>query len=295
MLYSNENKKERIMQTVKLNNGIEMPLLGFGVFQMTDADECERAVIDALETGYRLIDTAASYQNETQVGNALKQSQIAREDLFITTKLWLQDASYEGAKAQFQRSLSRLQLDYVDLYLIHQPYGDVYGAWRAMEELYQAGKIRAIGVSNFHPDRLADLIAFNKVIPAVNQVEVNPFNQQLHAVPWMQSKNIQPEAWAPFAEGRNGLFQLPQLTAIGEKYGKSIGQVVLRWLFQRGIVSLAKSVRKTRMAENINILDFTLTDNEMAQIVAMDTATSAFFSHRDPAMVEWLAGRKLDV
>ncbi|EPL9570175.1 aldo/keto reductase [Providencia rettgeri] len=283
------------MQTVKLNNGVEMPLLGFGVFQMTDADECERAVIDALETGYRLIDTAASYQNETQVGNALKQSQIAREDLFITTKLWLQDTSYEGAKAQFQRSLSRLQLDYVDLYLIHQPYGDVHGAWRAMEELYQAGKIRAIGVSNFHPDRLADLIAFNKVIPAVNQVEVNPFNQQLHAVPWMQSKHIQPEAWAPFAEGRNGLFQHPQLIAIGEKYGKSVGQVVLRWLFQRGIVSLAKSVRKTRMTENINILDFTLTDNEMTQIAAMDTATSAFFSHRDPAMVEWLAGRKLDV
>ncbi|MCW2254305.1 2,5-diketo-D-gluconate reductase A [Providencia alcalifaciens] len=283
------------MQTVKLNNGVEMPLLGFGVFQMTDMDECERAVIDALETGYRLIDTAASYQNETQVGNALKQSQIAREDLFITTKLWLQDTSYEGAKSQFQRSLSRLQLDYVDLYLIHQPYGDVHGAWRAMEELYQAGKIRAIGVSNFHPDRLADLIAFNNVIPAVNQVEVNPFNQQLHAVPWMQSKNIQPEAWAPFAEGRNGLFHHPQLTAIGEKYGKSVGQVVLRWLFQRGIVSLAKSVRKTRMAENINILDFTLTDNEMTQIAAMDTATSAFFSHRDPAMVEWLAGRKLDV
>ncbi|MGF7540387.1 aldo/keto reductase [Providencia rettgeri] len=283
------------MQTVKLNNGVEMPLLGFGVFQMTDADECERAVIDALETGYRLIDTAASYQNEIQVGNALKQSQIAREDLFITTKLWLQDTSYEGAKAQFQRSLSRLQLDYVDLYLIHQPYGDVHGAWRAMEELYQAGKIRAIGVSNFHPDRLADLIAFNKVIPAVNQVEVNPFNQQLHAVPWMQSKNIQPEAWAPFAEGRNGLFQHPQLIAISEKYGKSVGQVVLRWLFQRGIVSLAKSVRKTRMIENINILDFTLTDNEMTQIAAMDTATSAFFSHRDPAMVEWLAGRKLDV
>lgn len=283
------------MQTVKLNNGVEMPLLGFGVFQMTDADECERAVIDALETGYRLIDTAASYQNETQVGNALKQSQIAREDLFITTKLWLQDTSYEGAKAQFQRSLSRLQLDYVDLYLIHQPYGDVHGAWRAMEELYQAGKIRAIGVSNFHPDRLADLIAFNKVVPAVNQVEVNPFNQQLHAVPWMQSKHIQPEAWAPFAEGRNGLFHHPQLIAISEKYGKSVGQVVLRWLFQRGIVSLAKSVRKTRMAENINILDFTLTDNEMTQIAAMDTATSAFFSHRDPAMVEWLAGRKLDV
>lgn len=187
------------MQKVKLNNGIEMPLLGFGVFQMTDAAECERAVIDAINSGYRLIDTAASYQNEIQVGNALKQSGIARNELFVTTKLWLQDTSYEGAKAQFERSLNRLQLDYVDLYLIHQPYGDVHGAWRAMEELQQAGKIRAIGVSNFHPDRLADLIAFNNVVPAVNQVEVNPFNQQLQAVPWMQSRGIQPEAWAPFA------------------------------------------------------------------------------------------------
>ena len=283
------------MQTFTLNNGIAMPLLGFGVFQMTDAAECERAVIDALATGYRLIDTAASYQNETQVGNALKQSGIARDELFITTKLWLQDASYEGAKAQFERSLNRLQLDYVDLYLIHQPYGDVHGAWRAMEELHQSGKIRAIGVSNFQPDRLADLMAFNTVPPAVNQVEVNPFNQQLHAAPWMQSRGIQPEAWAPFAEGRNGLFQHPVLSAIGEKQGKSVGQVVLRWLFQRGIVSLAKSVRKERMAENINILDFTLTDAEMMQIAALDTATSAFFSHRDPAMVEWLTKRKLDV
>ncbi|EJK1281082.1 aldo/keto reductase [Klebsiella pneumoniae] len=283
------------MQTVKLNNGIEMPLLGFGVFQMTDAAECERAVIDAIETGYRLIDTAASYQNETQVGNALKQTGIARNELFVTTKLWLQDTNYEGAKAQFQRSLNRLQLDYVDLYLIHQPYGDVHGAWRAMEELHQAGKIRAIGVSNFHPDRLADLIAFNKVAPAVNQIEVNPFNQQLQAVPWNQSRDIQPEAWAPFAEGKNGLFQHPVLTAIGQKYGKSVGQVVLRWIFQRGIVSLAKSVRKERMEENINILDFELSSEDMLQIAALDTATSAFFSHRDPAMVEWLTGRKLDV
>ncbi len=283
------------MQTVKLNNGLEMPLLGFGVFQMTDAAECERAVIDAIETGYRLIDTAASYQNETQVGNAIKQSGVVRDALFVTTKLWLQDTSYEGAKAQFERSLNRLQMDYVDLYLIHQPYGDVHGAWRAMEELQAAGKIKAIGVSNFQPDRLADLIAFNKVVPAVNQVEVNPFNQQLHAVPWMKSRNIQPEAWAPFAEGRNGLFQHPVLTAIGEKYGKSVGQVVLRWIFQRGIVSLAKSVRKARMAENINVLDFELSDAEMLQITALDSATSAFFSHRDPAMVEWLTGRKLDV
>ncbi|HAL9284601.1 TPA: aldo/keto reductase [Escherichia coli] len=240
------------MQKVKLNNDIEMPLLGFGVFQMTDAAECERAVIDAINTGYRLIDTAASYQNETQVGNALKQSGIARNELFVTTKLWLQDTSYEGAKAQFERSLNRLQLDYVDLYLIHQPYGDVHGAWRAMEELQQA-------------------------------------------VPWMQSRGIQPEAWAPFAEGKNGLFQHPVLTAIGEKYGKSVGQVVLRWIYQRGIVSLAKSVRKERMEKNINILDFELSPEDMLQITALDTATSAFFSHRDPAMVEWLTGRKLDV
>ncbi|MBB6054685.1 aldo/keto reductase [Tolumonas osonensis] len=283
------------MQTIILNNGVEMPLAGFGVFQMTDAAECERAVIDAIETGYRLIDTAASYQNETQVGNAIKQSGIDRKELFVTTKLWLQDTNYEGAKAQFERSLNRLNMDYVDLYLIHQPYGDVHGAWRAMEELLGVGRIRAIGVSNFHPDRLADLIAFNKVVPAVNQVEVNPFNQQLHAAPWMMSKGIQPEAWAPFAEGRNGLFQNPVLTQIGEKYDKSVGQVVLRWLFQRGIVSLAKTVRKERMAENFTIFDFELTQQEIIQITAMDSATSAFFSHRDPAMVEWLAYRKLDV
>ncbi|HCB0000593.1 TPA: aldo/keto reductase [Klebsiella variicola subsp. variicola] len=276
------------MQTVQLNNGITMPKLGFGVFQMVDAAECERAVVDAIETGYRLIDTAASYQNETQVGNALKQSGVARNELFVTTKLWLQGASYEGAKAQFERSLNRLQLDYVDLYLIHQPYGDVHGAWRAMEELHRAGKIRAIGVSNFHPDRLADLMAFNSVIPAVNQIEVNPFNQQLHAVPWMQSRDIQPEAWAPFAEGKNGLFQHPVLTDIGDKYGKSVGQVVLRWLFQRNVVSLAKSVRKARMEENFNILDFELSAEDILKITALDTATSAFFSHRDPAMVEWL-------
>ena len=283
------------MNTVRLNNGIEMPLLGFGVFQMTDAAECERAVIEAIDTGYRLIDTAASYQNETQVGNGIRQSGIGRRELFVTTKLWLQDASYEGAKAQFERSLNRLQLDYVDLYLIHQPYGDVHGAWRAMEELQQAGKIRAIGVSNFQPDRLADLMAFNKVVPAVNQIEVNPFNQQLHAAPWMQSRQIQPQAWAPFAEGRNGLFQHPVLAAIGAKRGKSVGQVVLRWIFQRGIASLAKSVRKERMEENLDILDLELSQDEMVQIAALDTATSAFFSHRDPAKVEWLTQRKLDV
>ncbi|MDE8809770.1 aldo/keto reductase [Aeromonas hydrophila] len=282
------------MQAVKLNNDIEMPLQGFGVFQMAAA-ECERAVIEAIDAGYRLIDTAASYQNETQVGNGIRLSDIERGELFITTKLWLQDANYEGAKAQFERSLNRLQLDYVDLYLIHQPYGDVHGAWRAMAELQQAGKIRAIGVSNFHPDRLADLMAFNKVAPAINQIEVNPFNQQLHAVPWMQSRHIQPQAWAPFAEGRNGLFQHPQLTAIGARHGKSVGQVVLRWLYQRGIAALAKSVRKERMEENLAIFDFELSHEEMVQIAALDTAVSAFFSHRDPAMVEWLTQRRLDV
>ncbi|MCR3902632.1 aldo/keto reductase [Aeromonas hydrophila] len=282
------------MQAVKLNNDIEMPLQGFGVFQMAAA-ECERAVIEAIDAGYRLIDTAASYQNETQVGNGIRLSGIERGELFITTKLWLQDANYEGAKAQFERSLNRLQLDYVDLYLIHQPYGDVHGAWRAMAELQQAGKIRAIGVSNFHPDRLADLMAFNKVAPAINQIEVNPFNQQLHAVPWMQSRHIQPQAWAPFAEGRNGLFQHPQLTAIGARHGKSVGQVVLRWLYQRGIAALAKSVRKERMEENLAIFDFELSHEERVQIAALDMAVSAFFSHRDPAMVEWLTQRRLDV
>lgn len=283
------------MTSVILNNGVAMPLQGFGVYQMTQPEECERAVIDAIETGYRLIDTAASYQNETQVGNAIRQSGIARDALFVTTKLWLQGTSYEGAKAQFERSLNRLQMDYVDLYLIHQPFGDVHGAWRAMEDLHHAGKIRAIGVSNFHPDRLADLMAFNKIAPAVNQVEVNPFHQQLQANAWMQSRGIQPEAWAPFAAGRNNLFTHPVLTEIGKHYGKSTGQVVLRWLWQRGIVSLAKTVRKERMAENIAITDFALTDEEMVRITALDTATSAFFSHRDPAIVEWLANRTLDV
>lgn len=284
-----------MMKTIRLNNNVEMPLVGFGVFQMNDPIECEQAVLHAIEAGYRLIDTAASYQNETQVGHAIRQSNIARDELFVTTKLWLQDTSYEGAKAQFERSLNRLQMDYVDLYLIHQPIGDVHGAWRAMEELYAAGKIRAIGVSNFHPDRLADLMAFNQVKPAVNQVEVNPFNQQLYAVPWMQSKDIQPEAWAPFAEGRNNLFNQPVLVEIGKKYDKSVGQVVLRWLLQRNIVSLAKSVRQERLLENINIFNFELSMTEMNQITAMDTATSAFFSHRDPAMIEWLTSRKLDV
>lgn len=283
------------MQTIQLNNGIHMPSVGFGVFQMNDPVECEQAVLHAIQAGYRLIDTAASYQNESQVGRAIRESQIARDDLFVTTKLWLQDTSYEGAKAQFERSLNRLQLDYLDLYLIHQPIGDIHGAWKAMQELYTAGKIRAIGVSNFHPDRLADLMAFHQIKPAINQIEVNPFNQQLQAVPWMKTRDIQPEAWAPFAEGRNNLFNHPILSDLSKKYGKSVGQIVLRWLLQRQIVSLAKSVRQERLKENIDIFDFELDSKDMMQITALDTATSAFFSHRDPAMIEWLAGRKLDV
>ncbi|WP_334322373.1 aldo/keto reductase [Gilliamella apicola] len=278
----------------KLNNGIEMPTLGFGVYQI-DEKHCEQAILDAIDVGYRLIDTATAYQNERQVGNAIKVSGIDRKDLFITTKLWLNRASYEGTKIQFEQSLNLLQVDYIDLYLIHQPFGDIYGAWHAMEELYEQGKIKAIGVSNFQPDRLADLMAFNKIKPAVNQIEVNPFNQQLQAAPWMQSKTIQPEAWAPFAEGKNDIFNHPVLTTIGNKYNKSVGQVILRWLIQRQIVCLAKSVRKERMTENFNIFDFKLSNQDMIDITAIDTATSAFFSHRDPAVVEWLTKRRPNI
>ena len=282
------------MKKIKLNNGIEMPTLGFGVYQI-DEKHCEQAVLDAIDVGYRLIDTATAYQNERQVGNAIKVSGVDRKELFITTKLWLNRASYEGAKIQFEQSLNLLQVDYIDLYLIHQPFGDIYGAWHAMQELYEQGKIKAIGVSNFQPDRLADLMAFNKIKPAVNQIEVNPFNQQLQAAPWMQSKTIQPEAWAPFAEGKNDIFNHPVLTTIGNKYNKSVGQVILRWLIQRQIVCLAKSVRKERMIENLNIFDFELSNQDMIDITAIDTATSAFFSHRDPAIVEWLTKRRPNI
>ena len=282
------------MKKIKLNNGIEMPTLGFGVYQI-DEKHCEQAVLDAIDVGYRLIDTATAYQNERQVGNAIKVSGVDRKELFITTKLWLNRASYEGAKIQFEQSLNLLQVDNIDLYLIHQPFGDIYGAWHAMQELYEQGKIKAIGVSNFQPDRLADLMAFNKIKPAVNQIEVNPFNQQLQAAPWMQSKMIQPEAWAPFAEGKNDIFNHPVLTTIGNKYNKSVGQVILRWLIQRQIVCLAKSVRKERMIENFNIFDFELSNQDMIDITAIDTATSAFFSHRDPAIVEWLTKRRPNI
>ncbi|OCG20939.1 2,5-diketo-D-gluconic acid reductase [Gilliamella sp. wkB108] len=275
------------MKYVTLNNGIKMPIQGFGVYQI-DSQICQQAVLDALDVGYRLIDTAAAYQNEKQVGEALKISGLPRHELFVTTKLWLNHANYERAKTHFEQSLNLLQLDYVDLYLIHQPFGDIHGTWRALEELYQQGKIRAIGVSNFAPDRLADLMAFNKIKPAVNQIEVNPFYQQLQAIAWMQSRTIQPEAWAPFAEGKNDIFKHPVLTEIGSKYGKSVGQVILRWLIERNVVCLAKTINKDRMRENFAILDFELSPTDITAITAIDTATSAFFSHRDPAIVEWL-------
>lgn len=281
------------MQTVKLNNGIEMPILGFGVFQIPDAAECEKSVLDAIEVGYRLIDTAASYQNEEAVGNALKNSDVPREELFITTKLWIQSDGYEGTKRAFETSLNKLQLDYLDLYLIHQPFGDVYGEWRAMEEFYKAGKVRAIGVSNFHPDRLMDLMVHHEIVPAVNQVETHPFNQQIDNQQFMVENGVQIESWGPFAEGKNDLFHNELLASIGKKYGKSIAQVVLRWLTQRGVVAIPKSVRKERMAENFNSLDFEFSAEDMEAIKTLDLKTSAFFDHRDPKMVKWLGERKL--
>lgn len=283
------------METVTLNNGIEMPILGFGVFQIPDAQECEQCVIDAIQTGYRLIDTAASYTNEEAVGKGIRQSGVSRQDLFVTTKLWVQDAGFERTQQAIDKSLRRLQLDYLDLYLIHQPFGDVHGSWRAMEEAYRQGKLRAIGVSNFHPDRLMDIQAFNSIAPAVNQVEVNPFQQQTDSAVFMNEIGVQAQAWAPFAEGRNNLFKNEVLIDIGARHGKSVGQVVLRWLIQRGIAALAKSVRKERMAENLAVFDFQLDESDMARIAALDTATSSFFSHRDPAIVRWMAERRLDI
>jgi diketogulonate reductase-like aldo/keto reductase len=283
------------MQTIELNNGVEIPILGFGVFQIADPAECERSVIDAIQTGYSHIDTAASYMNEEAVGKGIKQSGVAREKLFITTKLWIQSNGYEGALQAFERSLNRLQLDYLDLYLIHQPFGDVHGEWRAMEELYQQGKVRAIGVSNFQPDRIMDLMIHNKIAPAVNQIEVNPFQQQIESQTFFEANSVAVEAWAPFAEGRNNIFQNETLLTIATKYNKSVAQVILRWVVQRGIIALAKSTRKERMLENINVLDFELRAEEMAAIAALDTKTSAFFDHRDPAMVKRLGSWKADI
>ncbi|QYN54774.1 aldo/keto reductase [Lactobacillus panisapium] len=274
------------METVKLNNGIEMPLLGFGVFQITDNKEAEKAVLTALDAGYRLIDTASSYGNEEAVGRAIKQSGITRSDISVTTKLWVQDTGYEATKRAINESLKKLQLDYLDLYLIHQPYGDVYSSWRAMEEAYESGMIRAIGVSNFEPDRIWDLALYNRVRPAVNQVEINPWIQQQDAVKFLQDKAIQPEAWAPFAEGKNQIFSNPLLQKIGLSHHKSVGQVILRWLIQRKIVVIPKSVHRERIVENSNIFDFTLTDQEMVKINRLDKRQSQFFDHRDPSAVE---------
>jgi len=281
------------MYNIKLNNGVEMPILGFGVFQMQDMAECEQAVIDAIETGYRLIDTAASYMNEQAVGNAIKKSGIAREELFITTKLWVSDTGYENTKVAFQKSLDLLQLDYLDLYLIHQPYGDIYGSWRAMQELYQEGKVKAIGVSNFHPDRVMDLITNTGFIPAVNQIETHPFHQQKESQKFLEDNNIQIESWGPFAEGKNDIFKNEVLTKIAAKHNKSTAQIILRWLTKRGVVAIPKSVRKERMGENFNIFDFELTADDMSAIQTLDTNESLFFDHRDPNMVKWLSERKL--
>lgn len=283
------------MKNITLNNGVQMPLLGFGVFQMQDANECEQSVYDAIMAGYRLIDTAASYLNEESVGRAIKRSGVAREELFVTTKLWVQDTGYDQTIKAFENSLKRLQLDYLDLYLIHQPYGDVHGSWRAMEKLYREGKIKAIGVSNFHEDRLIDLIIHNEVIPAVNQVETHPFNQQIDNAKFMKEHQVQIESWAPFAEGKNNLFQNELLLSIAEKYNKSVAQVVLRWLTQREVVVIPKSVRKERIIENFNIFDFELDQKDLDSIASLDTKQSLFFSHRDPEMVKWIGSRKLDI
>ncbi|HEY0370554.1 MAG TPA: aldo/keto reductase [Thermoanaerobaculia bacterium] len=275
--------------TVTLNNGVRMPLLGFGVFQIPDPEECERSVSEALRAGYRLIDTAAAYGNEDAVGSAIKRSGVPREELFVTTKLWISDAGYDKTRRAFDRSMQRLQLETLDLYLIHQPIGDVYGAWRAMEELYREKRIRAIGVSNFHPDRVMDFVMHHEVVPAVNQIETHPFHQQVETQKFLQENGVQHESWGPFAEGKNDIFKNALLRSIGDRHGKSIAQVVLRWLTQRGVVAIPKSVRAERIAENFNVFDFELTPDEMSSIATLDTGTSSFFDHRNPAMVKWLS------
>ncbi|SFG51876.1 aldo/keto reductase [Streptomyces mirabilis] len=282
------------MQNVTLNNGVEMPILGFGVFQIP-AEETEQAVTDALAAGYRLLDTAASYGNEESVGRAIKNSGIPREELFVTTKLYVQDAPAEqNTKRAFETSLNKLGLDYLDLYLMHQPYGDVYGQWRAMQDLNRAGQAKAIGVANFYPDRLLDLIFNNEITPAVNQIETHPFFQRADYQTLMREHGVQIQSWGGFAEGKNDLFTNALLSEIGEKHGKSVAQVVLRWLTQRDVIAIPKSVRADRMAENLDIFDFELTDDQMASIATLDTGNSLFFDHHDPEMVTWLSKRRLD-
>lgn len=281
------------MKTIKLNNGILMPILGFGVYQIDDLKQCEQSVSDALEVGYRLIDTAAIYNNETAVGEAIKKSNIARKDLFITTKLWIQDTGYEKTKKAFEKSLSKLQLDYLDLYLIHQPMGDIYGSWRAMEDLYKEGRIRAIGVSNFYSDRLVDLVIHNQIVPAINQVETHPFYQQEESKKIMDEYHIQIESWAPFAEGRNDIFKNKTLVSIAQKYNKSVAQIILHWLTQRNIIVIPKSVNKERIIENFNIFDFELSSEDLSEISKLDTNKSLFLSHTDPEIVKQLSSFKV--
>lgn len=278
------------MEFVTLNNGLKMPKVGFGVYRIKDHKQCKQAVLDAIDAGYRLIDTAQSYGNEEAVGKAIQETSVPRSELFITTKVWISNYGYEKAKASVEESLKKMQLDYIDLVLLHQPFNDYYGAYKALEDLYKEGKIKAIGVSNFYPDRLVDLVLYSEVKPAVNQVEVNVFHQQTTAQTYNKKYEVQMEAWAPFAEGRNNMFTNPELKAIGDKYGKSIAQVILRWLVQRGIVPLAKSVKKERMQENINIFDFELSDEDMAVIAKMDKKESSFFDHYDASTVEMIAG-----
>ena len=274
------------MQYVTLYNGVKMPQLGYGVYQV-GRKECERCVSDALEVGYRHIDTAQSYFNEEEVGNAVKKSGIKRGDIFLTTKVWVEFYGYEECKKSVTRSLNKLQTDYIDLVLLHQPFSDYYGAWRALEELYAEGKVRAIGVSNFYPDRLVDICSFARIKPMVNQVEIHPHNQQQEALKWMEKYGVQPEAWAPFGEGRGGMFEEEKIRAIAEKYGKTTAQVILRWHLQRGIVVIPKSVHKERMAENLDVFDFELSGADMQKMASLDKAQSSFFSHTDPNMVEW--------
>lgn len=276
------------MECVQLNNGLKMPILGYGVYQVTK-EECEKCVLDALKTGYRLIDTAQSYFNEEEVGNAIVKSGVPREEIFLTTKVWVEHYGYEETKKSVYESMKKLQTEYIDLMLLHQPFSDYYGAYRALEDLYQEGVLKAIGVSNFYPDRLVDIANFAKIVPMVNQVETHVLNQQTEAKKWMDKYEVQIEAWAPFGEGRGGLFENPVLTAIGEKYGKTSAQVMLRWNIQRGVVVLPKSTHIERMEQNFNIFDFTLSDEDMTAISKLDTQTSSFFSHYDPAMVEWFA------
>lgn len=283
------------MKTVTLNNGVTMPILGFGVYQIPDAEECENAVYEALLVGYRLIDTAAGYLNEEAVGRAIIRSGVPREELFITTKLWVQDANYESAKLAFAKSLKKLKLDYLDLYLIHQPFGDYYGAWHAMEELYREGRTKAIGVSNFQPDRLMDLIVHNEIVPAVNQIETHPFYQQTESAAFLKEQGVQHQSWAPFAEGRNNMFGNEVLTSIAEKHNKSVAQIVLRWLVQREVVVIPKSVNKERIAENFDIFDFELSADDMEQVSTLDTRESLFLSYHDPEVAKMMGNWRVEL